>query len=1148
MSDAAMLISLLRAQWRVPGLPDDALAGLFVAIRPLGAPAYTLGIVDGAGYLQAVEDGSNPWWDIDADADGPTPHALPVTLAQTYETVYVRHPSPDFARGLTAALNGGDAMARIESEHGPIAPARHTVTPSLHDGRCVATVAEAAEAFYPMGHAACGGWLVYPQMPLADLTAVQDAVRALRAQLGALGYPVGIQEAPYLPSTLPKFTKPMGHFDLSLASVLRAFQDDAERGEHFVRTRPGSLKDGAWMGLWGHASRGPGEGPFEPALADRATVSALLRWHDQAWRKPGPLLLGIPTGTGVRGDRIWMREEVAVRVTLWRTLAAVFGVETGIKSGHAFRAIGGMKSGGGVALMSLHKTGLAIDVAVTSDPGDDGALPYTRPAAHWHITFEAEARPVGRIVDDAAIAALQGAQTEAEAATSAARERLTNAPAGPARQKATAQLRRAEATERAAARALADGEYRRRTGLEPKRLWLLYGPTRLDALGRDSAEAHATLRARLARLCEDYDQELTASAGPLDSPLPSAIEAGRALAMQLRDHYLRALDEDASAFCDSLFRIKVRRWAYDPFSPHAGAPGGYARPTEVEPGARAFVNLTRLGEAVELARIAATSDARGDSEFAQRNTTLGLTDNKSARGAVALLKKLRDRGEREATVEVLRKRFRFERVLSGLDLDALGVWLSHLAQIEKRSERARQSARVRPAVTQVSWVFAADTDDFQRHARPTLDVLRGRLACAHFAVVSVGDALSPEAQAAQDQVLTGAALADLVDATQRAFAEHTAALHSAAERIRRASIGKAAPRWSLTVQLVAETPPPRVAGTAAFVAFAPGDQVRFAARGSGQALEWWHFQLHRAVIGARSWAQAAREIGYHGDPLFAWHDGTSAALKRCPNSLTLPLPRDVPRGFNQRRQGYIDRKDKDGRGLDVMSQGYPAGNGEALHRRLFFVLFYNNPGNDADGAFLRAALTCVDAMKRAHGYDPAVDQMLVRPASTEAAFVQAWRAIGRACEGARARVYEGRVLFHASVRGDATGIEFRDGTLEQHEIEGLPRLPWGPGARLHIVGCNTGLGGDEIAPGWSTPRAWIPAQAFADAQLVKTLGEAGFAYFSQDPERYVANDGRCPTLHLAAFRRRRNLGVSGAVLADGDGAPRIPARLFLPGG
>ncbi len=96
-----------------------------------------------------------------------------------------------------------------------------------------------------------------------------------------------------------------------------------------------------------------------------------------------------------------------------------------------------------------------------------------------------------------------------------------------------------------------------------------------------------------------------------------------------------------------------------------------------------------------------------------------------------------------------------------------------------------------------------------------------------------------------------------------------------------------------------------------------------------------------------------------------------------------------------------------------------------------------------------------------------------------------------------------------------TGLEFPDGTLTRGGIERLARVRWDEHGLLLLFGCNTGV------PHIGT--RWVPAQEFATRQGVTTLGQPGWADFSERKERYVRIDGRPGGVYLEAFWQGSNM-------------------------
>jgi len=107
-------------------------------------------------------------------------------------------------------------------------------------------------------------------------------------------------------------------------------------------------------------------------------------------------------------------------------------------------------------------------------------------------------------------------------------------------------------------------------------------------------------------------------------------------------------------------------------------------------------------------------------------------------------------------------------------------------------------------------------------------------------------------------------------------------------------------------------------------------------------------------------------------------------------------------------------------------------------------------------------------------------------------------------------------------------------------LKSLQPLRWARGATLNVVGCLSGgsPGSDESV-----------AQVLAGSQKVRSVGETGKAYFSSEPDRYVAITQGVRKVYLRAFHMKRNLVIG---VLDGNldgllspGAP-MPRRTFEP--
>ncbi|HEX5658678.1 MAG TPA: hypothetical protein VFX59_15860 [Polyangiales bacterium] len=203
--------------------------------------------------------------------------------------------------------------------------------------------------------------------------------------------------------------------------------------------------------------------------------------------------------------------------------------------------------------------------------------------------------------------------------------------------------------------------------------------------------------------------------------------------------------------------------------------------------------------------------------------------------------------------------------------------------------------------------------------------------------------------------------------------------------------------------------------------------------------------------------------------------------------------------------------------------------------RLFFCMYYLNTATDADASFQRAAKTWIRETKTQFSFREGVDIFLEQSVTTEKQFKSAWNGIAQQASYNGMKVSVGQLLTHATK--DATGqdgLEFKpvagDGTLTQTDIAGLAKMPWSSDGALILAGCNTGLTGDG--------RTWTPAGEFAKGQKVRTLGQAGYAYFSKVWSSYTTQAKTDPNIALWAYKRGKNATV-------GDGS-RLKGVLVQP--
>jgi hypothetical protein len=396
----------------------EGLGGLWVVFRPKPLPPFEgmsgvfwdachsflkdrwiLGVTSDKGYLgPPVFDRKN--WDslltgsekarCEAMWAGILPDVYRFTPGQEYEFYFVQHPSYALAREVQDQLNFGK---QPENAYGPPIPLKPDA-----DGRI--EIEESPQTFWPSrmwkdGDDKFYGWCLFNGMPSANCAPVKQQVIRLQAHLGALRYPVGDHAWPY------EFHVPRdggegdfnvspdndGVFDVRVmnavykfqkqAPILKPFQVQSKPHETLVDYQNGyaskitrerrATKD---LDLESEANtfaylRGAYlKQPFTPAPAGKpdgvvesSTARAIKAWLDNRLRKPGEIL--------VRHRGVWMRPDLAKSLYGWHELALALGSFDGVVFGHAFRQIFHNLDdslGAGAAVMSPHKTGLAVDM------------------------------------------------------------------------------------------------------------------------------------------------------------------------------------------------------------------------------------------------------------------------------------------------------------------------------------------------------------------------------------------------------------------------------------------------------------------------------------------------------------------------------------------------------------------------------------------------------------------------------------------------------------------------------------------------------------------------------------------------------------------------------------------------------------------
>lgn len=372
-------------------------------------PRFELGVTDAQGYLMPVA-GS-------AQAPATTVESIKLTVKLPYEMYLVRHPDPALAQAAQTELNASlgkprtGQLTKAWPDPQAYTPVVDFIAPTNEDQLTLSIPTEAGR-FMPPGPSRYGGWTLYKGMPHASVQAVKDAVTQLQYDLGALRYVIGA-EPPYEPEALNKSqsnkeSANAGSFDSrTLSGVLHlqrlmlagaagkpnAFRVTDKAAAH-AKAKGATAVVASHEYLKGSLTT---VAPPTPASGERSlradgvvdaiTGRALQGWLDQGLRRPGSVLVG----TRARCPKpighwdVWLRNEANDALDAWRACTIALGFAEGIAANHTYRTplqdVG--HAGYGRSAVSIHKTGLAIDVGVKSGfqtSTDDWPVAFVRDA------------------------------------------------------------------------------------------------------------------------------------------------------------------------------------------------------------------------------------------------------------------------------------------------------------------------------------------------------------------------------------------------------------------------------------------------------------------------------------------------------------------------------------------------------------------------------------------------------------------------------------------------------------------------------------------------------------------------------------------------------------------------------------------------
>ncbi len=383
------LVVLFRTATLSP-LPEKARAAARTGDAPAPTPPrlFSAGMVDRRGYLVPWEKLREQRGQRKAVTTDSLKFIAPPSSDATYDFFFVSHPDPARIQAILDNVNAHEGTF-VGPRGAAVAPvASRLLRGEGRGGEHVLEVPEDPAKILPReGSELYGGWLLYRDMPHQGCARVAAHLEALQRALGAMRYPLGSGDDPYLSE--PKVNR--GLFDVRTWNAVLSLQrtllgvsaPGAEaRPSHalgLVKTDSVARLAGVSEGVafaeialrendTGHvaASAVTPRPTRADGVVDDATAQAIKRCVDQGLRKPGDVLRPFSSEMGA-GSYRWLRGEAVEALEAWRALASAFGWEQGIHAFHTYRsALADVTAADyGRATLSVHKSGYAIDLQMT---------------------------------------------------------------------------------------------------------------------------------------------------------------------------------------------------------------------------------------------------------------------------------------------------------------------------------------------------------------------------------------------------------------------------------------------------------------------------------------------------------------------------------------------------------------------------------------------------------------------------------------------------------------------------------------------------------------------------------------------------------------------------------------------------------------
>jgi len=779
------------------------------------SPPYVLGMTDTEGFLGPPIDLATP------ESFETIPDAYKLMPGQSYDVYLIQHPSLALAQRIEADINAGSTLYGKPRSF------------KVKTDEAVLEVPEESAGLLPAGSDLYGGFILYRDMPFGACEPIKKQVQRLQAHLGALRYPVGTTNWPYLPDVGQDSDKSGGVndgiFDVRVMNAVFRYQQDALGGRAFKVNGGGA--SGAHGALVDYGS-------FDPKV-DRGGLTA-MQAEAKALKKSKTALTEDQKAQKTSLDAKIKEEQgdIGKAESLSNAWAYLDGQEVSAPGEKPIAADGVVDAATSKSIKTWLEQGLrkpGAILVVIQDPRTWKLWVRPEAAKSWHAwnelvramgfehgvcvnhTFRSAQVDIGKAGYGRSARSIH--KTGLAMDLGLVGDFVNSVPCWP-----VAYVREIESS---------------------RVKWRLYGPAKqtLPAAGADAARIVAPILERLGKLKEEQSK----------SPIVAE------MLLSAIDTISGEINGSPTGFLAKYYKASIERWVYDAWHPEGGTPGAmtsassfYASHEAKDAGSAgergAFLDLTAVAWIVGLTRISSFKSGWG-----QTTKTVKAADLKALADA---LDKAGSAQSDDDKVTIARgKTLKMTTTVPMLDTDFMRRWDDTLKAAKKEISKSVKTNTPWMTVS-LSW-SAAKIEDAKKVAAKLREfsdkLFYGSASDETLPPVQTGEAWAKYIEERPQQLEAQA------PANQNVTQNTGASVSSSKQKSK---------TWTVTVSPVFEkgySPPTDVTNIADTIKILAGDSITLPAPGQPIGMEWWHFQRSDLLVSDKTrkqWGSFLMDVGW----------------------------------------------------------------------------------------------------------------------------------------------------------------------------------------------------------------------------------------------------------------------------------------------